>query len=80
VRISVHDTGTGIPPETLRRIWEPYVTTKPGGTGLGLAIVRQTVLAHGGSVDARSEPGSGTTIMITVPRAGTSLLTGTPYG
>ena len=78
VRISVHDTGSGIPPETLSRIWEPYVSTKPGGTGLGLAIVRQTVLAHGGSVDARSEPGAGTTITLTVPRAGTSLLTGTP--
>lgn len=80
VRISVHDTGPGIPPETLRRIWEPYVTTKPGGTGLGLAIVRQTVLAHGGTVDAESEPGRGTTIGFTVPRAGTSPLTGTSHG
>ncbi|HYW49434.1 MAG TPA: HAMP domain-containing sensor histidine kinase, partial [Gemmatimonadaceae bacterium] len=74
VRISVHDTGAGIPPETLCRIWEPYVTTKPGGTGLGLAIVRQTILAHGGSVAASSEPGHGTTITLTVPRAGRTTL------
>ena len=80
VRISVHDTGPGIPPETLSRIWEPYVTTKPGGTGLGLAIVRQTVLAHGGSVEAESAPGRGTTIGFTVPRNGTLPLTGTPNG
>ena len=70
VRISVHDTGAGIPPETLCTIWEPYVTTKPGGTGLGLAIVRQTILAHGGSVAATSESGRGTTISLTVPRTG----------
>lgn len=74
VRISVHDTGPGIPPETLCRIWEPYMTTKPGGTGLGLAIVRQTVLAHGGSVAATSEPGRGTTIMMTIPRSGATTI------
>lgn len=67
VRISVHDTGSGIPPESLSRIWEPYVTTKPGGTGLGLAIVRQTVLAHGGTVAASSDAGQGTTITLTLP-------------
>ena len=68
IRICVHDTGPGIAPHTLGSIWEPYVTTKPGGTGLGLAIVRQTILAHGGSVDAISEPGRGTTITLIVPR------------
>lgn len=67
VVIRVHDTGPGITAETLCRIWEPYVTTKPGGTGLGLAIVRQTVRAHGGSVDAQSAAGRGTTITITLP-------------
>ena len=45
--------GCGIPTEQLARIWDPYVTSKPGGTGLGLAIARQTVLAHDGSVGAR---------------------------
>jgi signal transduction histidine kinase len=68
VSIAVSDTGPGISSDTLGRIWDPYVTTKPGGTGLGLAIVRQTILAHGGTVDARSEPGQGTTITLTLPR------------
>ena len=68
ISIAVHDTGPGIAADTLGRIWEPYVTTKPGGTGLGLAIVRQTILAHGGSVDATSAPGRGTTITLTLPR------------
>lgn len=76
VQISVHDTGPGITAETLCRIWEPYVTTKPGGTGLGLAIVRQTILAHGGSVEATSAPGGGTTITITLPRRGMTTLSG----
>lgn len=70
VRIFVWDSGAGISPELLDRIWEPYVTTKPGGTGLGLAIVRQTIVAHGGSVLATSAPGQGTTITVTVPRCG----------
>ncbi len=78
VEISVHDTGPGIAADALCRIWEPYVTTKPGGTGLGLAIVRQTILAHGGSVDATSEPGLGTTISITLPRRRVPTLSGLP--
>ena len=67
VELSVSDTGHGIPPERLARIWEPYVTYKAGGTGLGLAIARQTVLAHGGEVSATSEPGKGTTIRFMLP-------------
>lgn len=68
--ISVRDTGCGIPPERLARIWEPYVTSKPGGTGLGLAITRQTVLAHNGTVYATSAVGDGTEIRFTLPTAG----------
>jgi signal transduction histidine kinase len=67
VEIAVADSGCGIPGEQLGRIWEPYVTSKPGGTGLGLAIARQTVLAHRGSVGAESTPGSGTTIRFVLP-------------
>jgi signal transduction histidine kinase len=67
VEIAVSDTGCGIPTEQLSRIWEPYVTSKPGGTGLGLAIARQTVLAHHGDVDAESAPGHGTTIRFVLP-------------
>ena len=67
VEIAVADSGCGIPKEQLGRIWEPYVTSKPGGTGLGLAIARQTVLAHRGSVGAESAPNSGTTIRFLLP-------------
>jgi two-component system, NtrC family, nitrogen regulation sensor histidine kinase NtrY len=67
VEIAVKDSGCGIPKEQLSRIWEPYVTSKPGGTGLGLAIARQTVLAHRGAVAAESTPGTGTTIRFVLP-------------
>jgi signal transduction histidine kinase len=70
VQIAVRDTGHGIPPEKLERIWEPYVTHKVGGTGLGLAIARQTVTAHGGAVDAVSAVGQGTEIRFILPVAG----------
>ena len=68
--IAVRDSGCGIPPERLARIWEPYVTHKPGGTGLGLAIARQTVLAHNGRVHASSVVGGGTEIRFTLPTTG----------
>jgi len=71
VEVAVHDRGVGIPENRLGRIWEPYVTHKPGGTGLGLAIVRQTLLAHDGVVSAESATGAGTTIRLFLP-AGTS--------
>ena len=76
VELRVRDTGSGIPPERLATIWQPYVTSKPGGTGLGLAIVRQTVLAHHGLVDARSVEGEGTEIAIALPIDGTDVQTG----
>jgi signal transduction histidine kinase len=67
VEITVRDTGCGISAAQLTRIWEPYVTSKAGGTGLGLAIARQTVLAHGGAVDAVSAEGRGTEIRFVLP-------------
>jgi two-component system nitrogen regulation sensor histidine kinase NtrY len=67
VELTVSDSGCGIPPEKLARIWDPYVTSKPGGTGLGLAIARQTVLAHAGAVEASSTPGVGTEIRFVLP-------------
>jgi signal transduction histidine kinase len=67
VTFAVRDSGIGIAPERLRSIWEPYVTDKTGGTGLGLAIVKQTVLAHGGRVEAESIRGSGTMIRLIFP-------------
>lgn len=67
VEVAVQDTGPGIPPDRLARMWDPYVTYKAGGTGLGLAIARQTMLAHDGEVTAESTPGAGTTIRFVVP-------------
>jgi signal transduction histidine kinase len=67
VELRVSDSGSGIPPDRLASIWQPYVTSKPGGTGLGLAIVRQTVLAHQGLVRASSTQGEGTEIVMALP-------------
>ena len=67
IEIAVSDDGAGIAPEELARIWEPYVTHKPGGTGLGLAIARQAVLAHDGTVEATSTLGKGTRIRFVLP-------------
>ena len=69
VRIEVTDTGKGIAPDDVERIWDPYVTHKPGGTGLGLAIARQAVLAHDGTVEAESTLGKGTLIRFMIPAA-----------
>ena len=76
VEVAVHDTGSGIAPEQLARIWDPYVTTKATGTGLGLAIVRQIVTAHDGVVGAESAPGRGTTITLGLPASETLAFTG----
>lgn len=67
VRVCVADNGPGIAPDVLKRIWEPYVTHKPGGTGLGLAIARQAVWAHQGTVTAESTLAAGTQIEFTLP-------------
>ncbi len=67
VEVSVADSGCGIPLDRISRIWDPYVTSKPGGTGLGLAIVRQTIAAHNGEVAAESVPGKGTTVRLILP-------------
>lgn len=69
VRVTVADTGCGVPAEELGRIWDPYVTHKAGGTGLGLAIARQAIWAHNGTVEAKSTLGKGTQITFTLPAA-----------
>lgn len=69
-RVSVQDTGVGIPKETMDRIFEPFFTTKrkTGGTGLGLVFCLSVVKAHGGEIRAESEPGHGTTFTVVLPR------------
>lgn len=67
VRITVTDTGKGIPSEKLKDIFDPFVTTKPKGTGLGLAISQKVVEDHGGTIEIKSKVGEGTTCIITLP-------------
>jgi len=67
VRITVLDEGTGIPPERLDKLFEPYFTTKAKGTGLGLVIARQIVEDHGGRIEIRSVEGEGSTVEIQLP-------------
>jgi PAS domain S-box-containing protein len=67
VWVSVADTGGGIPPEQLNRIFEPFYTTKKKGSGLGLMIVQRIVRAHGGRIELESQVGRGTTFRIRLP-------------
>jgi signal transduction histidine kinase/CheY-like chemotaxis protein len=71
VEIRVSDTGTGIPPEIVDRIFEPLFTTKEAGkgTGLGLSVVAAVVTEHNGTITVKSPPGAGATFEIRLPRA-----------
>jgi two-component system nitrogen regulation sensor histidine kinase GlnL len=66
-RLTVRDTGPGIPPELLPKIFDPFFTTKSEGTGLGLSISYGIVRDHQGTVDVQSRPGQGTTFVLTFP-------------
>lgn len=65
--VSVRDTGAGIPPENIPRLFDPYFTTKQRGFGLGLPIVERIVKAHGGRVEVVSELGKGSTFTVWLP-------------
>ena len=67
VAVSFMDTGHGISPEHIGRVFEPYFTTKTNGTGLGLMIVQRIVREHGGTLDVESDVGRGTTVRIKLP-------------
>src|SRR5438045_1103377 len=68
-RIEVSDTGRGIAPEDISKVFEPYFSTKETGTGLGLAIVKKAVDDHQGTISVKSKVGEGTTFVITLPAA-----------
>jgi two-component system phosphate regulon sensor histidine kinase PhoR len=71
VTVDVRDSGAGIDPADLPRVFERFYKAdrarRAGGTGLGLAIVKHTIEAHGGSVTAASEPGKGSTFSFSIP-------------
>ncbi|GAB4483451.1 MAG: hypothetical protein OHK006_04450 [Thermodesulfovibrionales bacterium] len=67
VKISIKDTGHGIPRERLSKIFDPYYTTKPNGTGLGLSTSYSIIKKHNGHITVVSEPGLGTTFHIYLP-------------
>lgn len=72
VLLQVEDTGPGIAPEHLDRIWDPFFTTKPvgQGTGLGLSITQRIVSRHGGSIRVESRPGEGARFIVRIPVQG----------
>ena len=67
VVVDIADTGPGVSPDLLEKIFNPFFTTKPQGSGLGLAIVRKIVDAHEGRIDVNSIPDRGTTFRVKLP-------------
>jgi signal transduction histidine kinase len=67
VIVRVVDTGVGMDEESAKRLFEPYFSTKATGTGLGLTIAKRNVELNGGTIDVRSQRGTGTTVTITLP-------------
>jgi signal transduction histidine kinase len=67
IQIRISDTGRGMPPDALEKVFEPFYTTKDRGTGLGLAITFNIIKRHGGEIRAESEEGKGTVFTITLP-------------
>jgi signal transduction histidine kinase/ActR/RegA family two-component response regulator len=67
VRITFRDHGVGIPQEHLAKIFDPYFSTKQGGKGLGLTVVYSIIRAHGGRIEAQSEPGQGAIFTLHLP-------------
>jgi two-component system NtrC family sensor kinase len=69
VEVRIEDTGTGIPPEHVKRVFDPFFTTKTKGTGLGLSVVYGIVERHGGSLRLESKVGVGTVVALMLPVA-----------
>jgi signal transduction histidine kinase len=69
VAVNISDTGVGINPEHLQRIFDLYFTTKKSGSGIGLSMVYRTVQMHDGEIEVQSTPGKGTTFRVLLPQA-----------
>jgi len=69
VEIEVEDTGVGIPPEHLQKIFDLYFTTKEKGSGIGLSMVYRIVQLHDGEIEVQSTPGRGTRFTLVIPQA-----------
>ncbi|MFC1820014.1 ATP-binding protein [Thermodesulfobacteriota bacterium] len=67
IKIEIADTGKGMNPDEIKKIFDPYFTTKSSGTGLGLAIVHKIIEAHQGRIDVKSTPGKGTVFSVFIP-------------
>jgi signal transduction histidine kinase len=67
VRVTVTDQGVGIAPEDVDKIFKLYYTSKPGGSGIGLSVVYRIVQLHDGSVEAKSQVGKGTALIVRLP-------------
>jgi two-component system, NtrC family, nitrogen regulation sensor histidine kinase GlnL len=67
LQVEIGDTGPGMDPAVLKRLFTPFLTTKPGGTGLGLVITRRIVFEHHGTMKVETRPGAGTTFRVLLP-------------
>ena len=67
IAVRVSDTGSGIDPNVMEKLFQPFVTTKKQGMGVGLSICRTIVEAHGGKISVEANPGGGTTFCVTLP-------------
>ena len=67
LRLSIHDSGCGIPATLRERVFDPFFSTKPSGTGLGMAIARRIVESHQGSIEIDSVEGQGCSVTLVLP-------------
>jgi len=67
ILFEILDTGEGITPEDLKKVFQPYFTTKPLGIGLGLALTKRIIEEHHGKIEINSTPGKGTKVTLTLP-------------
>jgi two-component system, LuxR family, sensor kinase FixL len=80
IKVTVSDRGTGLSPDKLDKIFEPFYTTKGEGLGMGLSICRSIIEAHGGNLWAENNPDRGATFYFTVPIGGDGRMVGGETG